>query len=161
MGRSVLLALGFAESDAHYLLANIPEQAEGQVGYLQLVDWLWRPSSIALSPSGKRPSLIVMTLNLQYYASYPKDEERAPSRLSEVTGGISPPDIICVQEGLANRDVLGPVGFELCVCAGKDGMAQSVHDMVYGDAATLKGCDEAIHAQLLCNQIYVRKGTSW
>jgi len=78
-----------------------------------------------------------------------------------VTGGQTPPDIICVQEGLATRDVLGPVGFDLCVCAGAQNLAQSVNDMVYGDAPTLKNCEQAIHDQLLCNQIYVRKGSPW
>mmetsp|Transcript_8887 Transcript_8887/g.18405 ORF Transcript_8887/g.18405 Transcript_8887/m.18405 type:complete len:354 (-) Transcript_8887:194-1255(-) len=105
--------------------------------------------------------LAIMTLNLQYFASYPKDEDAAKERLRNVTGGSRPPDVICVQEGLASRDALGPVGFELRVCAGQLGLAQSVHDMVYGDPPTLKTCEEAVHSQLLCNQIYVRRDSVW
>lgn len=105
--------------------------------------------------------LVIMTLNLQYFASYPKDEVAARERLRQVTSGPHAPDIICVQEGLASRDVLGPVGFEKCVCAGKLGLAQSVHDMVYGDPPTLRGCDDSIHSELLCNQIYMRRDSSW
>jgi len=105
--------------------------------------------------------LTVMTLNLQYFQSYPKDVKLAEDRLREVLGGEQPPDFICVQEGLGNRDVLSPLGYELCVCSAQAGPAQSVYDMVYGDEATLGLCDKANHSQLLCNQIYRRKGSSW
>ena len=44
------------------------------------------------------PHLTVMTFNVQYFASYPKDEDAAGARLREVTEGPDAPDIICVQE---------------------------------------------------------------
>lgn len=113
---------------------------------------------------GGANDLSVMPLNLQYFASYPKGEEgeaAAHRRLLEVTGGDSPPDVICVQEGLASKDVLTPVGFEKTVCAGASGIAQSVYEMVYGDAPTLKTCSDKLHGELLCNQIYMRRGSSW
>jgi endonuclease/exonuclease/phosphatase family metal-dependent hydrolase len=106
-------------------------------------------------------NLVAMTLNLQYYSSYPKDEAAAERRLEEVLTAGSPPEVICVQEGLARKNVLSPVGFELKVCASNEGVAQSVHDMVYGDQNALSACDEALHSQLLCNQIYIRKGSPW
>lgn len=105
--------------------------------------------------------LAVMTLNLQYFASYPADTDAAESRLREVTGGDCPPDLICVQEGLAERDVLTPLGFELVVCSGASGMAQSVFDMVYGDPTTLAACEEKSHCMLLCNQIYRRRDSGF
>jgi endonuclease/exonuclease/phosphatase family metal-dependent hydrolase len=104
---------------------------------------------------------VVMTLNLQYYSSYPKDEAAAEQRLKEVLTEGSPPDVICVQEGLASKNILSPLGFELKVCAGAQGIAQSVYEMVYGDAPTLKACDESLHQELLCNQIYIRQGSLW
>lgn len=110
------------------------------------------------STGGTGRELALMTLNLQYFASYPKDEEAARLRLKEVTVGC---DFVGVQEGLASKDVLSPVGFELCICAGKEGIAQPVYDMVYGDAPTLRGCDETVHNELLCNQIYRRKDSPW
>jgi endonuclease/exonuclease/phosphatase family metal-dependent hydrolase len=105
--------------------------------------------------------LEVMTLNLQYYASYPSDERMAEQRLREVTSGLSPPDVICVQEGLSGRDVLRPCGFVKQVCSAEENMAQSVFDMVYGDANTLKACPETSHSDLLCNQIYLRNDSRW
>lgn len=110
------------------------------------------------SAGGTGRDLALMTLNLQYFASYPKDEEAARARLKEATVGC---DFVCVQEGLASKDVLTPVGFELSICAGKEGIAQPVHDMVYGDAPTLRGCDESVHNELLCNQIYRRQDSPW
>jgi len=108
--------------------------------------------------------LVLLTLNLQYFASYPKGQEgeaRAHQKLVAETSGEHPPDVICVQEGLAGRDVLTAVGYSLEVCAGKEGIAQSVYDMVYGDGPTLASCDSSTHLMLLCNQIYVRQGSSW
>eukprot|EP00746_Dinoflagellata_sp_MGD_P030329 gnl/MRDRNA2_/MRDRNA2_17191_c0_seq1.p1 gnl/MRDRNA2_/MRDRNA2_17191_c0~~gnl/MRDRNA2_/MRDRNA2_17191_c0_seq1.p1 ORF type:complete len:366 (+),score=43.03 gnl/MRDRNA2_/MRDRNA2_17191_c0_seq1:113-1099(+) len=102
-----------------------------------------------------------MTLNMQYFASYPKDEQVGRARLVEITRGAYAPDAICVQEGISDRDVLTPVGYELIVCAGHRRIAQTVHDMVYGDAPTLKKCDAAVHNKFLCNQIYMRRGSSW
>jgi len=102
--------------------------------------------------------LSTMTLNLQYFASYPKDEEAARGRLAEVTAGV---DVVCVQEGIAGRNVLDLVGYELCVCAGQSKIAQSVHDMVYGDAPTLQLCDASVHDKVLCNQIYLKRGSRW
>jgi len=105
--------------------------------------------------------LVIMTLNLQYFASYPGDPQKGTDKLREAVGGPNPPDVICVQEGLANRDVLRDIGFELAVCTGQRRLAQSVREMVYSDAAALNACPEESHDQLLCNQIYVRKGSGW
>mmetsp|Transcript_87707 Transcript_87707/g.168217 ORF Transcript_87707/g.168217 Transcript_87707/m.168217 type:complete len:408 (+) Transcript_87707:98-1321(+) len=109
----------------------------------------------------KAGRLVVMTLNLQYFASFPKDAQAAKARLQEALGGACPPDVICVQEGLEHRDILSELGFELVVCTGRDGVAQSVSDMVYADDQALRGCDPADHQMLLCNQIYVRQELSW
>mmetsp|Transcript_105048 Transcript_105048/g.313822 ORF Transcript_105048/g.313822 Transcript_105048/m.313822 type:complete len:368 (-) Transcript_105048:134-1237(-) len=137
--------------EALYLEAPAECPADGHVPGAVPSDWV--------SETGNE--LVIMTLNLQYFASYPKDEDAARKRLHEATSGPRPPDIICVQEGLASRDALGPVGFDLRVCAGQLGLAQSVHDMVYGDPPTLLGCEEEVHSDLLCNQIYVRRDSGW
>lgn len=102
-----------------------------------------------------------MTLNLQYFSSYPKDLAAAKERLEQVLQGSNPPDVVCVQEGLDTKNVLDEVGFELCVCSAKEKLAESVYEMVYGDAPTLKACDPASHRHLLCNQIYMRRGSEW
>mmetsp|Transcript_92711 Transcript_92711/g.239420 ORF Transcript_92711/g.239420 Transcript_92711/m.239420 type:complete len:417 (-) Transcript_92711:154-1404(-) len=109
--------------------------------------------------------LVLMTLNLQYFASYPKGSEgEAAAReklMNEIMKTEHPPDVICVQEGLKGRDCLKQVGFDLTVCAGQLGIAQSVYDMVYGDATTLANCDPETHHMMLCNQIYLRRDSSW
>jgi len=110
---------------------------------------------------GKTTPLVVMTLNLQYFASYPADQEQALGKLKQALGGPNPPDVICVQEGLASRDVLKDVGFELIICTGALKLAQSVREMVYSDAAALKACPEQYHDELLCNQLYLREGSEW
>merc|ERR1740123_1360684 len=102
-----------------------------------------------------------MTLNFQYFASYPKDLQAAQEKLSQILSEPSSPDVICVQQGLAGRDVLCESGFKLCVCAARCGFAQSVCDMVYGDVPRLKACDPQIHNELLCNQIYIRAKSDW
>mmetsp|Transcript_88755 Transcript_88755/g.248350 ORF Transcript_88755/g.248350 Transcript_88755/m.248350 type:complete len:616 (-) Transcript_88755:195-2042(-) len=111
------------------------------------------------APASKE--LSVMTLNLQYFSSYPKDDALARKRLEEVLGGEYPPDVICVQEGLGSRNVLSDVGYRLEVCSAREGKAQTVYEMVYGDAQTLKVCDPAVHQEKLCNQIYVRENSGW
>lgn len=103
----------------------------------------------------------MMTFNVQYFASYPKDEDAAGARLREVTEGPDAPDIICVQEGIASIDVLSQVGYVKLVCSTDYGHAQSVNDMVYHHEATLNACDEAIHDEFLCNQLFLRQGSSW
>mmetsp|Transcript_69654 Transcript_69654/g.182618 ORF Transcript_69654/g.182618 Transcript_69654/m.182618 type:complete len:421 (-) Transcript_69654:409-1671(-) len=105
--------------------------------------------------------LAVTTLNLQYYASFPKDEAQGVELLREAILDQSQTDVICVQEGVAGRDVLGALGYGLCVCSGERGVAQSVRDMVYSDAVALQACDPAVHDKLLCNQIYLRQGSAW
>jgi len=105
--------------------------------------------------------LIVMTLNFQYFATYPKDAVAAKARLHSALCGNRSPDVICVQEGLVGRDVLGDLGFELYTCSGREGLAQSVCDMVYADGQALGNCNPADHGALLCNQMYVRKSSAW
>jgi len=112
----------------------------------------------------KQSHLVVMSLNLQYFASFPKDEAVGIERLREATSGPVPPDVICVQEGIAGRDVLGPLGYDLCVCSGATPVppvAQSVREMVYSDKVTLSACDESVHDRYLTNQIYVRRSSDW
>mmetsp|Transcript_80024 Transcript_80024/g.141210 ORF Transcript_80024/g.141210 Transcript_80024/m.141210 type:complete len:365 (+) Transcript_80024:55-1149(+) len=108
--------------------------------------------------------LVLMTLNLQYFSSYPKGAEgiaQAQQKLLTATSGPNPPDVICVQEGLQGRDILSTVGYDLAICSGEEGVAQSVCDMVYGDVPTLAACEPETHQMLLCNQVYVRKGSRW
>lgn len=130
--------------------------------------------------AGDPGQLVLMTLNLQYFSTYPTDrpedqdrKQKATEKLLQDTGGHNPPDLICVQEGLAGKNVLDAVGFELQVCAGSglkriggtvtrtDPVAQTVHEMVYGDAPTLERCPNEYHKELLCNQIYLRRSSSW
>jgi len=115
------------------------------------------------SPADALTPLVVVTLNLQYYSSYPSNRADASRKLREVAGlgGPRPADIICVQEGLACENVLEEIGYELIVCAGSHGTAQAVREMVYDDAPALRCCNEDSHGKLLCNQIYIRSNSQW
>lgn len=120
------------------------------------------------SSSAAPEQLVLLTLNLQYFASYPADKVAAENRLREVLSKEPSPDVICVQEGLASRDVLKPVGYIKTVCAGAadptkntELCAQSVREMVYHDQPTLRACPPELHDELLCNEIYVRHDSSW
>lgn len=116
---------------------------------------------VPVAPAGAALELVVMTLNLQYFCSYPADEIAARDRLFDATAGPNAPDVICVQEGLKSRDVLRDVGYEKCICSAEQQIAQSVSDMVYGDQAALSSCRENSHMDFLCNQIYVRPDGPW
>lgn len=107
-------------------------------------------------------ALTVMTLNFQYFAGYPEDEDAGLARIREITAeteGGPPPDIICVQEGLDGKDVLTPAGYDLLVSS-KD-HAQPVEEMVYHHQQTLANIDEQKAKALLTNELFVRRGSSW
>jgi len=120
-------------------------------------------SAVPVEPASRKEphDLVLMTLNLQYFSSYPDDEDAGRRKLEEATGGDYQPDVICVQEGLACKDVISPVGYTKVVCSAAKGFAQSVREMVYSDPPTLKICKEAYHDEFLCNQIYVRSNSQW
>lgn len=106
--------------------------------------------------------LVVMTLNLQYFSSYPKDADKAEAKLKAALSASPAPDILCVQEGLASRNVISPaVGFKLEVCSAQSKLAQSVLEMVYGDPPALAACDSSSHGEMLCNQIYFNPESNW
>lgn len=121
---------------------------------------------LSSSTSSSSSQLVLLTLNFQYFASYPADRVAAEKRLREVLSKDPPPDAICVQEGIASRDVLKAVGYTKTVCAGSkseadEACAQSVRDMVYHDQTTLRGCPAEVHDELLCNEIYMRHDSTW
>jgi len=107
--------------------------------------------------------LNVMSLNMQYYSSYPEDRAAAREKLQEVTGadGDDAVDVIAVQEGIRSVDVLSELGYEKVVCAGELGVAQTVREMVYSDETALNTCPPELRDELLCNQIYLRTGSDW
>jgi len=104
-----------------------------------------------------------MSLNLQYFSSYPEDKAAARQRLRKVVGVDTEcaVDVIAVQEGIKSIDVFDELGYEKVACAGSAGVAQSVRQMVYDDQAALGGCPEALRDEVLCNQIYVQRGSDW
>jgi len=104
--------------------------------------------------------LILLTLNMQYFASWPKDRhEDAIKRLGSVLQQDPSPHVICVQEGLFGTDVFSKLGYDLVVSSGHgDGTSQSVHDMVYGNTEAIKSLDESTRRAKLTNEIYVRHG---
>jgi len=113
---------------------------------------------------GQPDRLVVMTLNLQYFSSYPADGKAAQEALRRATcigDDEKAADVIAVQEGVADIDVLDAVGYALVACSGNVGKAQSVREMVYSDSVTLKACPEQLRDRLLCNQLYLRKGSGW
>jgi len=116
--------------------------------------------------SGLRP-LRVMSLNFQYYSSYPADETGAQQKLRDALCVDRPdqaPDVVAVQEGLASRNVLDALGFDQVICSSQqepERVAQTVREMVYTDPGTLKICPGQLHNELLCNQIYLRRDSRW
>jgi len=101
--------------------------------------------------------LVVMTMNLQHFASWPKDPDAGYYELCRITEVQPPPDIICVQEGVAGRDVLSELGYQLVVSS--QSSAQPVQEALYNDAGSLKAVKEAYRGRLLVNELYVRVQT--
>mmetsp|Transcript_85853 Transcript_85853/g.247770 ORF Transcript_85853/g.247770 Transcript_85853/m.247770 type:complete len:358 (-) Transcript_85853:96-1169(-) len=114
--------------------------------------------------NGQGIPLIVTSLNLQYFSSFP-NTEAARTRLKEALklDGDGAPDVIAVQEGISSKDELKIFGFERIVCSGEGeaAQAQTVKEMVYSDAGALKACAEDLHSELLCNQLYCRNDSKW
>ena len=105
--------------------------------------------------------LRVMTVNMQFYASFPTDAQKGKQSLQERFGQTHRPDVICMQEGLTGTDVLKDLGYDLVICAGTQGVAQSVGEMMYHDQEALKFCRKDQSHKLLCNQVYIRKDSQW
>ena len=82
--------------------------------------------------------LDVMTVNIQFYASFPIDPQIGKQSLQEAFGQTHLPDVICMQEGLTGMDVLKDLGYEIVICAGAKGVAQSVDEMMNHDKEALK-----------------------
>lgn len=98
--------------------------------------------------------LVVLTMNLQYFASWPRNADAAWRELCTVTS-VPPPDVICVQEGLHDGpNVLSEVGYRRVTSS--HSCAQPLREMLYSDAEQLKGVDEATRDRLLVNELYVR-----
>eukprot|EP00747_Dinoflagellata_sp_TGD_P130143 gnl/TRDRNA2_/TRDRNA2_174789_c2_seq10.p1 gnl/TRDRNA2_/TRDRNA2_174789_c2~~gnl/TRDRNA2_/TRDRNA2_174789_c2_seq10.p1 ORF type:complete len:291 (-),score=30.58 gnl/TRDRNA2_/TRDRNA2_174789_c2_seq10:868-1740(-) len=106
-----------------------------------------------------------MTLNLQYFASYPQDADVGRRVLQDLVNEVPRPDIICVQEGLAGRQVLTEVGYRRIIGSDEEVpdstgkprvLAQSIGDMVYWHQATLKNISESDARKLLINELYIR-----
>lgn len=98
--------------------------------------------------------LVLLTINLQYYATWPKDTCAACRRVSQLLSAEPRPDVICVQEGLEGRDVFGQHGYRKLLSSAAH--AQSLRDMVYGHEATLAAVAHESWDQLLVNELYVR-----
>lgn len=98
--------------------------------------------------------LVVLTINLQYFASWPSDEVAARQRLLQIVSAEPQPDVVCVQEGLHGRDVLLQVGYRRLVSSAAE--AQSVRAMVYDHKVTLDAISERARDELLVNELYVR-----
>jgi len=98
-----------------------------------------------------------MTLNLQYLASFPKDPAVARRRLLEITS--SPPDVICVQEGLEGIDLFGQVGYTKLISSAVK--AQPLCEALYQDEALLAAVPEVAHNSLLVNEMYIKNDCLW
>lgn len=162
----VLNKLGLCEKAVKHIEAyatqTMSRLGDGNVEIKRFVDWIvgydYKP-------------LTVMSLNMQYFSSYPSDAEAGAKRLREVTGQtkLPPPDVICVQEGLEGRDeIVTHTGYRRIVSSADpagspsgEPQAQSVRDMVYGDLAALRAIPETAHDKLLVNEIYIRDGCDW
>mmetsp|Transcript_71159 Transcript_71159/g.231141 ORF Transcript_71159/g.231141 Transcript_71159/m.231141 type:complete len:1604 (-) Transcript_71159:138-4949(-) len=115
-----------------------------------------------LAPSWHRKgTLVVLTINMQYYVGLPQDVHKYKAQLSKLLSAHPPPDVICVQEGLEGRDELSEFGFRRlpipCV-----GSACSLSGSVYRDKASLEGVCAEDRDRLLVNELYIRaEGCKW
>eukprot|EP00931_Biecheleriopsis_adriatica_P052968 TRINITY_DN30910_c0_g1_i1.p1 TRINITY_DN30910_c0_g1~~TRINITY_DN30910_c0_g1_i1.p1 ORF type:complete len:961 (+),score=186.22 TRINITY_DN30910_c0_g1_i1:180-2885(+) len=103
--------------------------------------------------------LIVLSMILRRYASFPRDLQVSTSELRRIIG--SPlPDVICVQEGLEGMDMLTEVGYKRI--ASSVLRSQALRDAVYGSAVELNSVSGSSHGRLLVNELYIRmQGSSW
>eukprot|EP00747_Dinoflagellata_sp_TGD_P060896 gnl/TRDRNA2_/TRDRNA2_152269_c0_seq1.p1 gnl/TRDRNA2_/TRDRNA2_152269_c0~~gnl/TRDRNA2_/TRDRNA2_152269_c0_seq1.p1 ORF type:complete len:602 (+),score=107.76 gnl/TRDRNA2_/TRDRNA2_152269_c0_seq1:739-2544(+) len=130
------------------------------------------PVSVAASPpdvsnslpswpagvQGQDPILVVMTLNLQYLASFPKDMEAGVKRLLQLTSAPPVPDVICVQEGVEGLTVelFKRIGYRRLATSASQ--ANSVGQMTYGEKSALSAIEEAHRDELLVNELFVPVG---
>jgi hypothetical protein len=102
--------------------------------------------------------LVVMTMNMHHFASWPKDPDAGYYELCRITEVSPPPDIICVQEGIVGRDVLSELGYQLLVSS--ESCSQPLREALYQDANALRAARDAHHNRLVVNELYVRVESS-
>lgn len=119
--------------------------------------------SASLRPGASRPlraaaapgrELVVMTLNMQYLASFPQDPTLARRRLVEITSAVPRPDVICVQEGLEGIDLFGQVGYSKLISSAVK--AHPLRECLYDDPGALGAVPSVAHQSLMVNELYLR-----
>lgn len=112
--------------------------------------------------------LTVMSLNMQYYSSYPEDVQLGRQCLQELILPDPAPDIICVQEGLEGRNEICLAATDyrrLVSSAGQETsgseLAQTVEEMVYSDADALRAVVGTVREKLLVNELYLKVDSNW
>lgn len=130
--------------------------AEGDLEVDNVLEGLRQHSATSLH------DLTILTLNLHCYAGYPRDPAAGQRRLTEMLGS-TPPDVICIQEGLEGTRVLEKVGYRRVVSSGDSAdVALPMKEAVYHDPSVLEAVNEVDHGRLMVNEIYVRSAdSSW
>ena len=105
--------------------------------------------------------LSIMTVNMQFKPSFLNDPHKGTENLQKIIGQTQLPDIICIQEGMPDMDVWQNLKYKLVICAGTQGVAQSVAEMTYHKQEALKCYKKDQSHKLLCNQVYLRKDSQW
>ncbi|CAE7896455.1 HIR3 [Symbiodinium sp. KB8] len=109
--------------------------------------------SASLHPGASRPlraaatpgrELVVMTLNMQYLASFPQDPTLARRRLVEITS----------TEGLEGIDLFGQVGYSKLISSAVK--AQPLRECLYDDPGALGAVPSVAHESLMVNELYLR-----
>lgn len=98
--------------------------------------------------------LSVMSLNVNHFASWPKDPDVAYNKLVSIVEANPPPDIICIQEGLCGRDVFQELGYNLVQSSRS--CSQTLSQALYNDADILSDIDESYRQRYVVNEIYMR-----
>eukprot|EP00439_Symbiodinium_sp_Y106_P038740 s2510_g4.t1 len=109
--------------------------------------------SASLRPGASRPlraaaapgrELVVMTLNMQYLASFPQDPTLARRRLVEITSA----------EGLEGIDLFGQVGYSKLISSAVK--AHPLRECLYDDPGALGAVPSVAHQSLMVNELYLR-----
>ena len=105
--------------------------------------------------------LSIMSVNIQFCASFPTDQQKRKQSLQERFGQTHLPDVICMQKGMVGMEEMKDMGYQLVICAGTQGVAQSVDEMIYHDQEALETCRRDQSHKPLCNQVYMRTDSKW
>ena len=106
--------------------------------------------------------LSIMSINdIHFNAGFLTGPQKMKQSLEEIFDKTHLPDVICMQKGMDNMEELKNMGYQLVICAGTQGVAQSNDKMIYHNQETLDTCRRDQSHELLVNQVYIAEASPW